>query len=78
LSRITQAVRRRVARTFIATFLAVSPLSNIAGTTIGAQPVETSVLRAAIVATIASLVTFLWLVVLDPSPLPSLETNGAK
>lgn len=66
---------KRVARTFVAAFLAVYPASAIIGAAAGSQPVDVNAARAAAVAGLAAVVTLIWNAVLDPSPVPSLKAD---
>ena len=62
----------RAIRTFVAAFLAVYPAPLIIGALSDSSLIDTSALRAAAVAGIAAVVSYLWRALLDPSPVPSL------
>ena len=69
---VSKSALIRAIRTFVAAFLATYPAPLIIGALSGSQPIDTSALRAAAVAGLAAIVSYLWRAVLDPSPIPSL------
>jgi hypothetical protein len=67
---------RKTARTFVFAFLAVYPAPAIIGALSGTQPLDTSAVRAAAVAGLAAVISVVWRVVVDPSPIPSLAPKA--
>ena len=67
---------KKVVRVFIFAFLAVDPAPALIGYLSGSQPIDTSALRAAAVAGFAAVVTLLWNLIMDPSPIPSLKVTN--
>lgn len=72
MSPTMKAAVTRAVRTFVAAFLAVYGVPQILDWASGTTPLDTSALRAAAVAGIAAVISYLWRQFLDPSGIPSL------
>lgn len=62
----------RAIRSFVTAFIVVYPVSNLIGAASGSQPVDLHAARAAAVAGLVALGSFVWRAFIDPLPVPTL------
>lgn len=68
-----KAAAFRAVRTFIQAFVAVYPVAKVLDAATGSTPVDLGLTRAAAVAGIVAVVSFVWRAYVDPSGVPSLR-----